>query len=67
MSAKFLDQLAEQLRVGKSPACRRAIARILTSVQERWERREFESQSAAEVAFRKLVDDEALCRKGEST
>ena len=67
MSAEFLDHLAEQLRAGKSPACRRAIARILTTMQKRWEKGEFESQAVAEAAFRKLVDNEPICRKGEPT
>jgi hypothetical protein len=67
MNTEFLDRMAEQLRAGKSPACRRAIARLLTTVQKRWERREFESQSVAEAAFRELVDNEPLCRQGEPT
>jgi len=67
MNAEFLDHLAEQLRSGKSAACRRAISRILTTMQERWENGEFASQSVAEAAFRELVDNEPLCRKGEAT
>ena len=67
MSAEFLDRLAEQLRARKSPACRRAISRILTTMKERWEKGEFDSHSVAEAAFRKLVDNEPICRKGEPT
>lgn len=67
MSAEFLDRLGEQLRAGRSPACRRAISRILTTMQERWDKGEFESQSVAEATFRKLVDNEPICRKREPT
>lgn len=67
MNAEVLARMAEQLRAGKSPACRRAIARLLTTMQKRWERKEFESQSVAEAAFRELVDNEPLCQKGKPT
>jgi ribosomal protein L29 len=66
MNTEFLDHLAEQLRVGKSAACRRAIARILTAMKERCERDEYVSKSEAELAFRELVDGESLCQKAHS-
>jgi len=55
MSTEFLDHLAEQLRSGKSAACRRAILRILSTMKERWQRGEYESKAEAERAFRELV------------
>jgi hypothetical protein len=63
MNTEFLDRLAEQLKRGKSAACRRAISRMLTRVKERCERDEFESQSEVERAFRELVDTEPACSK----
>lgn len=63
MNDEFLEHLAEQLRVGKNAACRRAIARILSSMKERWESGGFRSRSEAERAFRKRVDEEAICQK----
>jgi hypothetical protein len=66
MDAAFLDQLAEHFRKGKSPACRRAIGRILTAMKERWERGEFSSESEAEKAFRHRVAGEPSCKKVDS-
>jgi hypothetical protein len=66
MDAAFLDQLAEHFRKGKSPACRRAIGRILTAMKERWERGEFSSESEAEKAFRHQVAGEPSCKKVDS-
>jgi hypothetical protein len=66
MDTAFLDQLAEHLRKGKDPACRRAIGRILTAMKERWERSEFSSQSEAEKAFRNRIAAEPACKKLDS-
>jgi uncharacterized protein (DUF2267 family) len=66
MKTEFLDHLAQQLRVGKNAACRRAIAGILTTMKERCERDDYASQSEAELAFRELVDAESLCQKPHS-
>ena len=63
MDTRFLDQLAQHLLKGKSPACRRAIGRLLTEMKERCERDEYESQAEAERTFRKLVDTEPTCSK----
>jgi len=63
MNTDFLDRLAEQLKRGKSAACRRAISRMLTTMKERCDRGEFESQSEVERAFRELVDMEPICQK----
>jgi hypothetical protein len=63
MNAEFLDRQVEQLKRGKSPACRRAIGRMLATMKERCARDEFESQAEAERAFRKLVDTEPTCSK----
>jgi hypothetical protein len=66
MRTTFLDHLAGELRRGKSPACRRAIGRCLSAMQERFERGEFESPSRAEAEFRKLVDAESACREDQT-
>jgi hypothetical protein len=63
MDTRFLDQLAQHLRKGKSPACRRAIERLLTEMKERCEHDEYESQAEAERAFRKLVDTKPTCSR----
>jgi hypothetical protein len=63
MDTRFLDQLAQQLLKGKSPACRRAIGRLLTGMKERCECDEYESQSEVERAFRELVEMEPTCQK----
>ncbi len=63
MDTEFLDQLAKQLKNNKTPACRRAINRILGEVKERCDRGEYTSPTHAETAFRQSVDQEKACRK----
>ena len=63
MPAEYLDQLAQQLKINKSPSCRRAINRILDDMKKRSEAGEFSNQTEAETVFRKLVEDESTCRK----
>jgi hypothetical protein len=60
---EYLDQLADQLKIDKTPACRRAINRILAEVKTRCENGEYSTPMAAESAFRKLVEDERTCQK----
>ena len=60
---EYLDQLAHQLKIDKTPACRRAINRILAEMKRRCEKREYDSPMAAESAFRKFVEDERTCQK----
>lgn len=66
MDTAFLDQLAAHFRKGRSPACRRAIGRILTAIRERWERGEFSSESQAEKVFRDQVATQPACRTIDS-
>jgi hypothetical protein len=63
MSTEYLDQLAQQLKVNKNPACRRAINRILAETKKRCEVGEYSSQTEAETAFRKFIEDEPTCQK----
>ena len=63
MNIEFLTQLAHQLRIGKSPSCRRAINRILEQVKKRCESGEFATPMAAESALREFVEKERSCRK----
>jgi hypothetical protein len=63
MKMEFLDRLAEQVKRGKSAACRRAISRMLTTMKDRCERDEYESQAEVERAFRELVETEPTCSK----
>jgi hypothetical protein len=65
MSTQFLDRLAEQLRTRRNAACRRAIGRILSTVKERFESGQYQSQPEAERDFRKRVDAEPSCREAE--
>jgi hypothetical protein len=51
----FLDFLAKQLSTGKTPACRRAILRILAVVKTNCEAGHYANETEAENAFRRLV------------
>jgi hypothetical protein len=63
MNTEYLEHSAQQLKVDKSPACRRAINRILAVMKKRCADGEYETQAEAESAFRKLVADERTCQK----
>ena len=60
MTSGFLNQLALQLRKGRSPAGGRCIQQILTLVVARFEAGKYPSQVEAESEFRKLVNDALL-------
>jgi len=64
---EFLTQLAHQLRIGKTPACRRAINRILEEMKKCCENGEYDTPVAAESALRKFVEDERSCKKAKGT
>jgi hypothetical protein len=55
VSTDFLDRLASQLKVGKGPATRRAIERILDVVRKGYENAQYESPVEAERDLRRLV------------
>jgi hypothetical protein len=61
-----LDQLAEQLKIDKNPACRRAINRILAEFKERCEKGEFENPLSAESAFRKSIEGQISCQEART-
>jgi len=63
MDTESLDRLARQLKIKKSPACCRAINRILAEVKKRCEAGEYRDQTEGETVFRKLVEDEVVCGK----
>jgi hypothetical protein len=63
MSTEYLDRLARQLKVGKNPACCRAINRILAELKKPCQNGEYNNQTDAERAFRKFVEDERACHK----
>ena len=62
MNVEFLDQIARQLRINKTPPCRRAINRILEEVKSRCENGKYNTPMAAESDFRELVEKERACR-----
>jgi hypothetical protein len=62
MNVEFLDRLASQLKAEKSPACRRAINRILDEMKQRCEDGKYNTPMAAESAFRESVEKEQACR-----
>jgi hypothetical protein len=66
MGTEFLDQLATQLKADKTPACRRAINRILDGMKKRVEGGEFPTPMDAEAMLRKLVEDERACQKAKA-
>jgi hypothetical protein len=51
MNAAFLDRLAEQLRSRRSPACRRAIGRILSNGKSGWEEGKYYDEAEADEPF----------------
>jgi hypothetical protein len=55
VSTEFLDRLASQLKVGKDPARRRAIERILDVIKKGYENGHYQSSVEAERDFRQLV------------
>lgn len=63
MNAAFLDRLAGQLKVDRSAACGRAIERILAVVTKNYEGGMYSSETAAELEFRKFVEQQVTCRK----
>ncbi len=65
-SSGYLDQLAQQLKVDRNAACRRAIERILAMIKKRYDEGAYESRPAAELDFRKLVEQQGTCQKPKS-
>lgn len=61
MNTDYLDQLAKQLKANRNPACRRAINRIVAEMKKKIERGDYNTQTEAEAAFRKFVEDEPAC------
>lgn len=66
MDTEYLDQLAEQLKAEKSPACRRAINRILADTKKRCEEGRYGTPMEAEATFRKLVEGIRACQKARA-
>jgi hypothetical protein len=58
MSAEFLDRLASQLKVGKEPARRRAIERVLDVIKKSYENGKYQNETDAERDFRQLIERE---------
>jgi hypothetical protein len=65
MGIQFLNYLAAELKTDKSPACRRAIQRILATVKRNYEAGEYSSETAAEQAFRQFVQRQGTCQKSK--
>jgi hypothetical protein len=65
VNIEYLDRLARQLKVGKNPACCRAINRILAEMKKRSRNGEYRNHTGAESAFRKCVEGEPTCQKSE--
>jgi hypothetical protein len=64
MDTAFLDRLAHQLRIHKSPSCRRAINRILEEMKKRCRDGKYSTPMAAESDFRDFVEMERVCQGG---
>jgi hypothetical protein len=54
----FLDRLASQLKIGKEPATRRAIERVLDLIKNGYKSGHYQNSTAAERAFRQIVEGE---------
>ena len=65
-STEYLDQLTQQLKIDKNAACRRAMERILAMIRKRCDEGVYESRTAAELDFRKLVEQQGTCQKPKS-
>jgi len=63
MNVEFLEQLARQLRINKTPSCRRAINRILEEIKSSCENGKYRTPMAEESAFRESVENEPACRR----
>jgi hypothetical protein len=61
MDTAFLGRLAQQLRIDKSPSCRRAINRILEEMKKRYKDGKYSTPIVAESNFRELVEKERAC------
>jgi hypothetical protein len=66
MDTAHLEQLAQQLKADKSPACRRAINRILAEMKQRCLDGQYDTPMDAESTFRKLVEDQTACQKARA-
>jgi hypothetical protein len=58
VSTEFLDRLASQLKIGKDPARRRTIERILDLVKKGYESGLYQDSTAAERALRQMAESE---------
>jgi hypothetical protein len=61
MDTAFLDRLAQQLRMNKTPSCRRAINRILEDMKKRYKDGKYSTPMAAESDFREFVERDRAC------
>jgi hypothetical protein len=61
MDTVFLNRLAQQLRIDKTPSCRRAINRILNELKQRYESGKYSTPMAAESDFREFVEKDRAC------
>jgi len=61
MDTRFLDQIAQQLKRGKSPECRRAVERKPGRVRKQYEEGGYENEGAALKDLRGFVGHETTC------
>lgn len=57
-STSFLDHLANELKIGRDSAYRRAVQRTLPTVKKNYEAGVYQSTTEAELMLRKLVEKE---------
>jgi hypothetical protein len=67
MAPSTFDQLAQQLKIDKNAACRRAIERILAMIKNRYDQDAYDGRTAAELDLRKLVEQLGTCQKPKSS
>jgi hypothetical protein len=65
-STEYLNQLSQQLKIGKSAACRRAIEPTLAMIKKRCDEGIYESRTAADLDFRELVEQRGTCQEPKS-
>jgi hypothetical protein len=58
--------LAQQLKIDKNTACRRAFERILAMIKKQYDEGAYEGRTVAELEFRKVIEPQSAGQKAKS-
>jgi 23S rRNA maturation mini-RNase III len=67
MDTGYLDRLADQLKVNKTAACRRAINRMLAEMKKRCNAGEYRNQTEAETPLGSSLKINTLARSNQAS